>query len=294
MDAVLKAIELNRFLVLASEDWAASYSKTPEIHGKLMRTNARMERKILSYFKELANSTDRFINWYAYHNAIAEVHASRIDAYDVSVIVNDDQLDASDEAFITVIFEEVATATALGAQAGETIYDIPLGIAPTDADIQRIAHEHVAKLVGKLWSADEGRYIDNPNAVYRVSDKTRADIRQSIQTSISMGEDVQTAAKRLQKTIKNAKRAQVIANTETVNSYSAGLVDFGRKSKAVGKEWEANAANDQCAEFARLGPVPFTYSYDGLDGPTAHPNCRCNLRLIYQNELDDNPDLFNQ
>lgn len=293
MDSAFKALELNRALVLASEDWAKGFTKAPEVHGKLLRCNARMERKIIQYFRELASNTDKFISWSAYGHIIQHVSASQVDAYDVSVVVNDTYLDQSDDAFITVIFEDIALATTLGAQAGEVIYKIPLGITPTDADIQKIAHEHVAKLVGKRID-DNGNIIDNPNSEYQISDKTRADIRQSIQTSVNLGEDVQTATKRLQKTIKNVKRAQTIANTETVNSYSAGLLHFGGVSNAIGKEWEDNGALDVCAEYSHRGAVPFDYSYDGIDGPTAHPNCRCNLRLIYQNELDDNPNLFDK
>lgn len=292
MDALLKAIELNRFLVLASEDWAKGFSKAPEQHAKLLKVDARLNRKIMQYFKDLANNTHKFINWGAYRYAVYEINASKVNAYDVTTIVNDNALDASDNTFISVVFEEIAAATALGAQSGETIYNVPLGITPTDADIQRIAHQHVANLVGKSWDVELGKYIDNPNSDYQVSNKTRADIRASIQTSINLGEDIQTATKRLQSTIKNAKRAEMIANTETVNSYSAGLLHFGTASNAVGKEWEDNGATDECSDYAQLGAVPFDYSYDGLDGPTAHPNCRCHLRLIYQNELDDTPDLF--
>lgn len=274
MDEVVKAFETSRALLLASENWSNGYDKAPMQHAQLLKVDARLERKILQFFKDVAKQSDSFINWYAYDYAKRGVTASRVDAYDVSVIVDDTAVAGTDNTFITVVFEDIALATALGSQAGEVIYDIPLGISPTDADIQRIAHQHVAKLVGKRITND-GSLIDNPSADYRISDKTRADIRQSIQTSINLGEDVQAASARLQDTIKNIgkSRAQIIANTETVNSYNAGLVDFGTKSKAIGKEWEDNNADDICAQYASLGPIPFSQTYDGLDGPTAHPNC---------------------
>lgn len=293
MQAVYQAYERNAALILASEQWADGFSKTPELHGKLLGVNARLERKILTYFRDQAKKSDTFIDWRAYQWARYEVKASRVNAYDVNVIVNDDAVSADDAQFITVVFEELATAAALGAQAAETIYHVPLGLDKYDADIQRLVREQTASLIGKKIDPKTGQLIDNPKSTYVISQKTRDDIRESIHRSLDSGEDVQTAAKRLQSVVRNPKRAQTIANTETVNAYSSGTYHFGKVSKAIGKEWTDNGAKDICAVNTRAGIIRFTATFpSGHTSPTAHPNCRCYIRLVYQNELDENPNLF--
>lgn len=270
--------ELERLdcIIKAAEDWGEEYQKAPDTHEKLIRTEARLERKLRGFYRELANIiVTRGINWYSYNGAVRA-------EYSVDVIVSDLPIEESNQTFISVIFEELAVATAVGALAGEVIYDIPLGIQSTDAIIQQLTTQQVGSLVGKSVDKETGRLIDNPKAKYRVSNKLREDIRQSIQTSINLGEDQAKATERLTKVVKNPKRAALIAQTETVNAYQAGLDEFGRQSGAIGKIWQTVGAVDICAVYAKLGPVPFSYRYGGrILGPTAHPRCRCGRRLLY-------------
>lgn len=292
MQAIYRAYERNTALILANERWADGYSKSPETHAKLIKASARLERKLVVFYRDMSKKADTFIYWYAYNQALNEVKTSRVNAYDVSVIVNDKSIDQAYDTFITIVFQDIALATALGAQSGEAVYKVPLGITVTDADIQRIAMQQVAHLVGKKVTKD-GQVIDNPKPDYVVSDKTRADIRQSIQTSLNMGEDVQHATARLKSTIKSAVRAALIAETETVNAYNSGIVDFGHKSNAIGKQWTDNGAVDICATNTGDGVIPINENFSSGNGqPTAHPRCRCSMRLVYQNELDNNPNLF--
>src|SRR5205085_9024637 len=180
--------------------------------------------------------------------------------FNVEVIVQDVPLEDYDGTFIKVVFQDVATLTAIGATAGENIYNVPLGIQSTDAIIQQLTTEHVANLVGKKVLKD-GSIVDNPKATYRISDKTRNDIAQSIKTSLNMGDDIQAATERLQKTVMglNNNRAKVIAQTESVNAYQSGLLEFGVQSGAVGKESQDVGAVDNCRTYAEMGPVPLDY-----------------------------------
>ena len=141
MSLLHKHLERNRALILASEVWAPEYDSSPETLGRLLKVTARMERRILEWMRSNAKNVDRFIKWDAYRYARYEIKATRVDAYDVQVIVDDAALDDLDTAFITVVFEEIAVSTALGAQAGEITYRIPLGLDVSDAQIQRIAKE---------------------------------------------------------------------------------------------------------------------------------------------------------
>lgn len=281
-----EALKLS-ILVRNAEDWSGEYAKDPSTHTKLLTAEARTRIDLTHYFRDLATDIVKHIRWQAYLNQRRDTLDDQNPNYNVDVIVQDVPMDQYDGTFIKIVFQQVALLTTLGAMAGEHIYHIPLGIQSTDAIIQELTTEHVARLVGKKILKD-GSIVDNPNADYRISTKTRNDIVQSIKTSLNLGEDITAASARLQKTIANPMRAKVIAQTESVNSYQQGMRQFGVQSGAVGKEWQDDGAVDVCAEYAALGPVPFDFDYSGsgLWGPTAHVKCRCGTRLIYPTEWE--------
>lgn len=276
--------ELERLdrVIKAAENWSKEYAKDPATHDKLIKTEAKLQRNIRKVLREQSQKAADFVDWSQYSRAIR--------AYDVNTIIKDVALDAIDNAFLTVVFDPIADATAIGSQAFQNIYKLPFGMEPTDAIIQQMAREQVAKLVGMLVHKD-GSVTDNPRAAYRISDVTRNDIRESLHSSISMGETIQEATDRLTKTIDDPARAELIAQTETVNAYQSGLLESGRQSGAVGKLWQDLGADDVCSDNSDLGPIGIDDSFqasDGsdIDGPSAHPRCRCGMRLIYQAEAD--------
>lgn len=291
MDGLYKAFERTTALIIASEKWAAGYNDAPEEHGKLIKSTARLERKLLLFFKDEAARAPQWINWSAYLTAVQEIRGSRVDAYDVNVIVSDGAANDNSE-FISIVFDEIAYGTALGAQAAEVTYGAQLGLSAADGAIQRQTRKQVSQLVGKRV-LDDGSVVDNPNAEYVISNTTRKKVQESIHTSIMLGEDVQSAALRMQKIIKDPARAALIARQEMAMAYTSGVHYYGQASGAIGKEWQTNGATDICEVNAKAGPIRFNELYpSGHQHPTAHIGCRCYERLIYQNELDQNPKLF--
>lgn len=272
-------------VIKAAEDWSDDYRKQPEIHAKLIRSESKMELALVKYFRDLASRSVEYIDWMEYYRAVAKVTAAEA-PYDVEVIIKDDPLELEDGMFMNVIFDPIATETALGAQFGEAVYDIPIGITETDATIQRIAREHVAELVGKRVDKD-GNVIENPKAKYRIGDKTRTDIRESIRTSINLGEDQKTATARLTKTIRNPKRAAMIASTESVNAFQGGLYHYAKTAGAVAKEWQTVlGACIRCVTNANAGPIPIDQDFpSGHKAPSCHPWDRCGCRYIWPEEL---------
>lgn len=286
MDGVLRSqledeIELQDRLVMASEGWGESFSKDQKTHAAIIKVEARFARALRRLFKDFADSIEQYVSFSAYeeelrHHVTADVS--------VEIIVSDKLYSDVDTAFVTVAYAVIADGITVGAQAGEAIYTQNLGITSTDAVIQKLTTERVAWLVGKKVDKD-GQLVDNPNAKYNITDKMREDINQTIKTGINLGQDRATLTQNLQAVIANPKRAAVIAQTETVNAYSQGHLEFGQQSGATGKEWQDVFANDVCAEYAGLGLVPMDYQFGGeIDGPAAHPSCRCSLRLAYSNE----------
>lgn len=272
-----------------SEDWSTEYKKDPKTHAKLIVTESRLRIDLTKFFATMASQIAHSVNWQAYVMQVPRQHLAQDQTpdFNVDVIVQNVPVEQYDGTFIKVVFETLATMTGVGATAGETIYGVPLGIQSTDTIIQQLTTEHVASLVGKKVNPD-GSIVDNPNAEYTIDTKTRNDIAQSIKTSLNLGETVQDATDRLTKTIANPARAKIIAQTESVNAYQSGLMEFGKQSGAVGKEWQDVGAVDVCATNTADGMIPFDAEFSGgVTQPTQHVNCRCGLRLVYQKEWDD-------
>jgi hypothetical protein len=289
LTAVEVEIENLNNVILAAEQWSKQYRKDPETHGKLIKTESRLETVLRRYFKEVADRAPTYIHWFKYYalkNSV--VAAANDDELKIDVFVSDDIVDQEDMLFFEAIYEPLAQAIALGAQAGETVYSREVGISKTSRVVQKTAQEMIAEMVGKKVDAS-GQLIDNPKSNYKISDKTRADIRQSIATSLSLGEDQEAATERLRASIKNPKRAGLIARTEAVNGYQRGLLAMGLDSGAVGKEWQSINNDDSCGMNAAAGMIKIDETFpSGHLAPAAHPNCRCSLRLVYPEELDAN------
>jgi hypothetical protein len=272
--------EVERFdrLILASENWSPFYAKDAITHAKLIRTEAKLRRVTRKFFREQATKAKKFVNWDEYKAAVK--------AYQIDVLVNDVALDEMNNTFIKIAFDPIAQAVSLGTIAAQNIYGRPIASDTTTALVQQLARDQIARLVGKLVKPD-GSVVDNPKAGYSISSVTRDDIRQSLHTSISMGETIQEATDRIAQTINDPMRAELIAQTETVNAYQGGLLKAGQNSGAVGKEWHDLGAEDVCADNTDDGPIPIDAQFpSGDDAPTAHPRCRCGMRLIYQEEAD--------
>lgn len=265
-------------IIKAAEDWSDAYQEDPEGHAALIRLEARYERNLRRLFREKADIVTHYVNWNEYeHKLTADLQ--------VDTIVSGDFFDGIDGDFISVSFDTIAAGITNGAQSGEKIYKIPLGIQTTDAVIQDLTTKQIAGLVGKIVQKD-GTIIDNPHPEYKVSDKTRKDVAKSIQTSIALGENRNAAAARLQATIKNPARATDIAQTEMVNAHASGKLEFGRQSGATGKRSRSTGAVDQCAAYSTEGIVPLNHTWGGKQGPAYHPRCRCGLVLDYSGKFD--------
>jgi hypothetical protein len=283
---VTQEIEYHTAKILAAETWAKRYTKTPELHKKLIRTEATLESAIRKWLHDLSLNK-KLIRWDQYKGQVQS-------DVQVDVYIDEAELQTSTRQFINVVLQDITTAVALGAASGDQLYAYKLGLGTSDAAIQRIALDHSAQLVGKKVLPD-GSIIDNVMAGLDITKQTRRDIQQSIHTSIALGENAKDAAARLQSVIDNPTRAGLISRTEVVNSFGMGLSEYGRQSGAVGKEWQDTGADDICAENSAAGVIPFDGDFPSGDSePTAHPNCRCSMRLVFQNEVDENPDMLNQ
>ena len=121
---------------------------------------------------------------------------------------------------------------------------------------------------------------------------TKDKVLAALEMSISNGEDRNQAVDRLMDVINDKVRATTIAQTESVNAFSAGRMDVGRQIGADRKKWRT--AGDKkvsaiCRNNEALGVVPIDYKYkdfqgNDIDRPAAHPNCRSGIQLFMPGE----------
>lgn len=251
-------LERTDILISAAEKWAPQYSKDPQSHAKVIKLEAQIAKDMRRYFRTLANDrVFKHINWMQYHS-------ENIKAYDVNVIFDEDSFDSDEvDYMMNVLYDPLLAGMGVGLAGGEAIYQHQIGLTQSSAAVQKAARDYTAKLV-------KG-----------VNQTTKNNISQAIQTSLSLHEDTQAAADRITSVVNDPKRAMTIARTESVNSYSKGLLMFGNESGAVAKVWQALAATDECADLdGEKVAIDDTFS-SGDDSPPLHPNCRCGMQLIY-------------
>jgi hypothetical protein len=280
-----RALEMLDRAIKASEQWGENYEKDPETHGGLINSEAKLQSVLTKYFRELSDRSVQLINPYYYNLKLSQIQAS--EEFTVDVIIEDSALDGEDTTLMNIMYDPVAAAAYYGAAAGETLYSRSIGVSKSSELVQRAAKTTVAQMVGKRVNKD-GLIVDNPRPEYSISNTTRKNIRSSISTSLSLGESLDAASKRLQDVIKKggAKRAELIAQTEAVNAYQTGQFAFATETGAIGKGWQSIGATDICGTFAKLGLVPIGYKYQLPSGrtiliPTAHGRCRCSVVWIY-------------
>jgi len=289
MKAIERELELTTRALLAAnqaagEDWAAEYARAPKQHAELIKLTAKMHRQVFTYLRELAKQAPQFVNWFEYHSAVFEqqrqmsVVSSEVEAYNVNVVVKNDNVSQSDQQFIKVVFDTVAATIATGAESMVVEHGRPpIGLTTTSVTIQNLTTEQLANLVG-MKVVDKNKptehVIPNPNPAYNIDETTRTRIANSIKTSIRLGENQEQAVKRLQQVIADPARADMIAYTETVRAYATGRATYAQQSGAVAKHWYDSNAIDICSDNTAEGWIPMGADFvSGDPNEPAHPNC---------------------
>lgn len=162
-----------------------------------------------------------------------------------------------------------------------------LGIAD-DVDILAIvrqraeaaAEQRAAELVGMRKVG--GEFVPNPNAAYRIDEATRDLIRGSVQDALSLGSTTTELADLLaDQHAFSESRATTIARTELAFADSQGAMTGYRESGLVTKKQWYTAADDkvseECVHSGEQGPIDIDEKFEpnGVDAPPNHPNCRC-------------------
>jgi hypothetical protein len=125
-----------------------------------------------------------------------------------------------------------------------------------------------------------------------ISKTTREDIREAVEEAFTEQRTVDELAKDIADIIGDDERAEVIARTETMRASNAGQELAWEQAKDDGlltgnekKEWIVTPDDRLCPVCEPMDgvqvPLGESFSVNGeqLDGPPAHPNCRCAMGL---------------
>lgn len=259
-----KLLEARHYLnigVRASEAWQPSYTRNRKTFKALLAQEAELENQVSEYLYQASERAPSYVDW---KRMPAPVKAT------AGPVVNiDDPAWEYEQTLLTrAIIDAITELIATGGQAGELTYGIDIGMSTLHEDVMTAARTQVAQLVSQ------------------VTNTTRDLIRKSIAQSIDAGEDVNASIERLKNVVNNPVRAELIARTESVNSYQTGLATFARKTGAERKQWECLVG--ACVICEPLNGV--TIDIDELfalgngtrvDRPTAHVRCRCGMVYLY-------------
>jgi hypothetical protein len=92
--------------------------------------------------------------------------------------------------------------------------------------------------------------------------------------------------------IDDPARARMIARTEAVRAFNAGIIRYGRETGAETKTW--NTLGGGCSQICATidkSPININDEFNGdggsYDFPPAHPNCQCSVIIGYAKVIDD-------
>jgi hypothetical protein len=240
--------------IRASEAWEKSYTDSPATFKRLLREEAKLQASVLDYLSGLSERAPRLVNW-------SEVQLRPMTASQVPPA--DDKAWTEEQArLLAAIYPSLIELMVVGANAGEDIYGVPLSITTLDEAIIKGADRYTAGLVKD------------------VTDTTRRKIQLAIKQAIKQGENATATIERIRKLVASPVRAEMIAQTESVNAYQSGLDIFGEASGV--KSWTWDALLGACKLCAPLDGVtkvvgkPFVLG-NGKEvmRPAAHTRCRC-------------------
>lgn len=245
--------------IRASEEWQPSYKKDRVTFAMLLQQEAQLNTAVAEYLRDLSLRAPNYVDW---------SRMPQVAAANDPVDNNDADSWAAEMALLTAaIIALITQLVTTGTLAGEALYSIPMA-GSLDEAILTYARTHTAKLVTQVTST------------------SRNLIRQSIKQSIAAGETTDQATQRLMKVINNPVRAEMIAQTESVNSYQGGLAEYAKATGAKTKTWDVLlGACRFCSPLdGKTIPINDLFTLpngDQVSEPAAHPRCRCGIIYNY-------------
>lgn len=262
----------SRRLVLAAakagEPWHPSYKANRVLFRRLVEAEALLETATAEYLYNLSRRAPAYVDWAMYAGELAKQPQLKAGIKAAADPVSREPWDAEAFDFQRAIIDAITIISTIGAEAAYEKYGRPLTVTDLGDLVADAARNHVATLVSG------------------VTETSRDQIRRAIRDSLARGETTDLAMERIMRTINNPVRAEMIAQTESVNAYTMGTLAYAEESGAKSKIWEALAgACEVCAPMdgkkVKLGQLFKLNNGAEVDGPSSHPRCRCGIYVEY-------------
>ncbi|AEV24614.1 phage putative head morphogenesis protein, SPP1 gp7 family [Azospira oryzae PS] len=152
------------------------------------------------------------------------------------------------------------------------------------------AQDRAAEMVGMRRVGDD--LVPNPGAHWRIDEGTRDMLRGLTEQALEEGWSVQEMASQIEDANAFSEaRAEMIARTELAKADVAGSMEGYRASGVVqGKRWitaEDDLVSDECKACGDAGVIGIDDVFpSGEDAPPNHPNCRCAVVPVLDDEDD--------
>lgn len=253
-------LSLKAAATLPGEPFEKGYMANKKAFSMLMKSDHHIEKWFTQYFKDLSVYVGNRLNPVAYNMKVQEMkQASMLD----DLI----QVDWTKEGIKIRVFliDELIQALQAGSISVGEIPGFPSGFVTTTAQAMKYLQSYSLDLVKGL------------------NNTTKDDINTALQTSISLGENQEAAARRMASVVNSPVRASMIAHTETVRAFNQGRMMTGEQLGATQKEWVA--APTACIICSSINPVIVDFNKNFVSDAggefsiaPAHPRCRC---LVY-------------
>lgn len=250
-------------LIRASEDWHDSYRKDRKSFRELVKMESDLSYELQQHFNQYAPLLMETVDWHDYGSKV-EVKAA---AYRPS---SSAQFDGFRQGMYQTFVREFLSSYHIGADAQSRIQNFDLDPFSLDDRISKAAIDHAAELAKGI------------------TETTRESIAREVDKSFEQGLPVSEARDAIEELVGNADRADMIAKTESVNSFNGGVLEFGVESGAVSKTWQAVPGACPICDELDGQTVDIEESWETKYGlvkaPAAHPRCRCHMVLNYENQ----------
>ncbi len=267
---------LNKFISAAEgEPWPETFTQDEVGFNAMLKQQEKFEHDVSIYFKDLAsNRISRWLDWYEFERRSLPNRT----AGEVVVSADARLIEEEHKILLNVVFGHIFDIESIAIDASSRVYNIPIDGLDYVGAVQLEARKYGASLAKDI------------------TERTRSAVRSSIEASIELGEDIDAATKRIDKIVNNPARAATITKTESVNSWGAGTLRFGKETGAKGKKPDVvldERTSPICKEIAQKYAgmknglaldKPFEWKVAGggsKQAPGFHVRCRTTHYLIY-------------
>ena len=156
-------------------------------------------------------------------------------------------------------------------------------------DAVAYAMDRAAEMVGMQRHGE--LLLPNSNADWTIADATRDMLRGLVTDALDEGWSPQELKSAIRESAGfGADRAETIARTELAMADTKGTISGWKATGLVaGKQWDA--APDCCDECQMIDGLVVGIDEEFPDGdPPLHPNCRCSVEAVLDDELPDHGD----